>query len=66
MPIPIIQNLKSKIRNEEGGPVEGRPVGIGYIEDDHFGMEGKERRGRSHEVRQGAAGGAKKGQIMAV
>lgn len=46
--------------------MEGRPVGIGYIEDDHFGMVGKEGRGRSHEVRQGATGGAKKGQITAV
>jgi len=42
--------------------VEGRPVGIGYIEGDHFGMEGKERRGRSHEVRQGAIGGDKRGR----
>jgi hypothetical protein len=51
--------FKSKIRNEEGGPVEGRPVGIGYIEDDHLGMEGK-------EGRQGATGGDKNGQITAV
>ena len=41
-------------------------MGIGYIEGDHLGMEGKERRGRSHEGEQGATGGDKKGQIMAV
>ena len=40
--------------------------GIGYIEGDHLGMEGKEGRGRSHEMRQGATGGDKEGQIMAV
>ena len=33
--------------------------GIGYIEDDHLGMEGK-------EGRQGATGVDKNGQIMAV
>ena len=33
---------------------------------DILGIEGKEGRGRSHEVRQGATGGDKKGQIMAV
>jgi hypothetical protein len=37
-------------------------VGIGYIEDDHLGMEGKEGRGRSHEGKQGATGGAKLGR----
>ena len=47
------------MRNEEGGPVEGRPVGIGYIEGDHLGMEGK-------EGRQDATGVDKNGQIMAV